>query len=119
MSARLFAGIRFFFVKYVRSKLNAFFLDPMYHHHYCCSRFLLFYVPSCSIRFQKLGGEVADHFHQLNDERLSELFTTGAAELQERALVLGNQLAHCMASRDRFKEGDWPYPELRKLTGFG
>ena len=30
MSARLFAGIRFFFVKYVRNKLNAFFLDPMY-----------------------------------------------------------------------------------------
>ena len=30
MSGRLFAGIRFFFVKYVRNKLNAFFLDPMY-----------------------------------------------------------------------------------------
>lgn len=30
MSAKLFAGIRFFFVKYVRNKLNSFFLDPVY-----------------------------------------------------------------------------------------
>jgi len=29
MSAKLFAGIRFFFVKYVRNKLNSFFLDPV------------------------------------------------------------------------------------------
>lgn len=30
LAARMFAGIRFFFAKYVRNKLNAFFLDPMY-----------------------------------------------------------------------------------------
>ncbi len=29
MAARLFSGIRFLFVKYIRNKLNAFFLDPM------------------------------------------------------------------------------------------
>ena len=29
LAARLFAGIRFFFVKYIKNKLNAFFLDPM------------------------------------------------------------------------------------------
>ena len=29
MSARLFAGIRFFFVKFIRNKFNAFFLDPV------------------------------------------------------------------------------------------
>jgi hypothetical protein len=29
MAAKMFASIRFFFVKYVRNKLNAFFLDPM------------------------------------------------------------------------------------------
>lgn len=29
MAARLFAGIRFFFVKFIRNKFNAFFLDPM------------------------------------------------------------------------------------------
>lgn len=83
MSARLFAGIRFFFVKYVRNKLNAFFLDPM---------------------FQRLGGEVTDHFRKLTDDRFSELFALGAVELKERAVMLENQLVHCTASRDRFKE---------------
>lgn len=29
LASRLFAGIRFFFVKYIKNKLNAFFLDPM------------------------------------------------------------------------------------------
>lgn len=29
LAARMFAGIRFFFAKYVRNKMNAFFLDPM------------------------------------------------------------------------------------------
>lgn len=29
MAARLFSGIRFFFVKFIRNKFNAFFLDPM------------------------------------------------------------------------------------------
>lgn len=29
IAAKIFAGIRFFFVKYVRNKLNAFFLNPM------------------------------------------------------------------------------------------
>ena len=29
LAAKMFAGIRFFFAKYVRNKLNAFFLDPM------------------------------------------------------------------------------------------
>jgi hypothetical protein len=29
MAAKMFSGIRFFFTKYVRNKMNAFFLDPM------------------------------------------------------------------------------------------
>jgi hypothetical protein len=29
MSAKLFAGIRYYFAKYLRNKMNAFFLDPM------------------------------------------------------------------------------------------
>jgi hypothetical protein len=29
MAGRLFEGIRFFFAKFVRNKLNAFFLNPM------------------------------------------------------------------------------------------
>lgn len=28
-AAKMFAGIRYFFAKYVRNKMNAFFLDPM------------------------------------------------------------------------------------------
>lgn len=30
IAAKMFSGIRYFFAKYVRNKLNAFFLDPMY-----------------------------------------------------------------------------------------
>lgn len=30
MAGRLFAGVRYFFTKYIRAKMNAFFLDPMY-----------------------------------------------------------------------------------------
>ena len=56
-------------------------------------------------RFQKLGGEVTDHFRKLTDDRFSELFALGAVELKERAVMLENQLVHCTASRDRFKEG--------------
>jgi len=83
MSAKLFAGIRFFFVKYIRNKLNSFFLDPM---------------------FQRMGGDITDHFRKLSDEKYEDLFALGAAELRERAQVLESQLAHCTASRDRFKE---------------
>lgn len=109
MSARLFAGIRFFFVKYVRNKLNAFFLDPMYllglpppqrgEPHATTSTL------APTHRFQRLGGEVTDHFRKLTDDRFSELFALGAVELKERAVMLENQLVHCTASRDRFKEG--------------
>jgi hypothetical protein len=111
MSAKLFAGIRFFFVKYVRNKLNAFFLDPMY-----VALFLLFLLRAShlllSCRFQRLGGEVTDHFRKLTDDRFSELFALGAVELKERAVMLENQLVHCTASRDRFKEGTPVLPQL-------
>jgi hypothetical protein len=30
MSGKLFAGVRYFFTKYIRAKLNAFFINPMY-----------------------------------------------------------------------------------------
>jgi hypothetical protein len=29
MAGRLFAGVRYFYTKYIRAKMNAFFLDPM------------------------------------------------------------------------------------------
>ena len=55
-------------------------------------------------RFSRLGEMVADHFRKLSDDRFSELFALGAAELRERATVLESQLAHCTASRDRFRQ---------------
>jgi hypothetical protein len=30
MAGRLFSGVRYFFAKYVRAKMNSSFLDPMY-----------------------------------------------------------------------------------------
>ncbi|KAL6041865.1 Dynamin domain containing protein [Balamuthia mandrillaris] len=82
MSAKLFSGIRFFFVKYIRNKLNAFFLDPM---------------------FQKLGGAITNYFRRLNNDHYEKMFQLGAEELRERVTLLEHQLAHCTAARDKFK----------------
>lgn len=82
MAARLFSGIRFFFVKFVRNKLNAFFLDPM---------------------FQRLAQELAAHFRRLDDRCYEEIFQLGITELRERLQRLELQYQHCVTNRDRFK----------------
>jgi len=43
MSAKLFSGIRFFFVKQMRNKFHAFFVDPMcvFIHSFIHSFFLM------------------------------------------------------------------------------
>lgn len=46
MSARLFSGIRFFFVKFIRNKFNAFFLDPLYVARTNCQHEFLFFSVS-------------------------------------------------------------------------
>lgn len=38
--------------------------------------------PHSMHRFQKLGGEITDHFRKLSDEHYEELFSLGAAELR-------------------------------------
>ena len=55
---------------------------------------------------------MTDHFRKLTDDRFSELFALGAVELKERAVMLENQLVHCTASRDRFKEGTFTHRVL-------
>lgn len=54
LAARLFAGIRFFFVKYIKNKLNAFFLDPM-----CASPLLLALLRSRHSRLCLAAGSSA------------------------------------------------------------
>lgn len=100
MSAKLFAGIRFFFVKYIRNKLNAFFLDPM---------------------FQKLGSYLTEHFRKLTNEvrehsflffslishfkkMYEKMFDLGIKDLQNRLIILQKQYVQCKNNRDRFKE---------------
>jgi len=83
LAARLFAGVRYFFTKYIRSKFNAFFLDPM---------------------FQKLGRELTDHFRKMPDKKYEELFNLGLAQLKQRAGTLEAQLEQVTKQRNKFKE---------------
>jgi len=83
MSAKMFAGIRFFFAKYVRNKMNAFFMDPM---------------------LQDVGAAVVNHFYRVSDKKYEEMFIDGLAELKELKVKLETQLALCAQQRDRFKD---------------
>eukprot|EP00027_Filamoeba_sp_ATCC50430_P017323 CAMPEP_0168573610 /NCGR_PEP_ID=MMETSP0413-20121227/18631_1 /TAXON_ID=136452 /ORGANISM="Filamoeba nolandi, Strain NC-AS-23-1" /LENGTH=604 /DNA_ID=CAMNT_0008606881 /DNA_START=1 /DNA_END=1816 /DNA_ORIENTATION=- len=83
LAAKMFAGIRFFFAKYVRNKLNAFFLDPM---------------------LQEVGAAVVNHFHKLPEKKYEEMFIEGVEELKELRTKLEKQLTLCSQQRDRFKE---------------
>src|SRR5690606_37937659 len=83
MAGKLFAGVRFFFAKYVRNKMNSFFLDPMFQH---------------------LSAQLTDHFRRLDDTRYEELFHASAADLRARSSDLGDRLRHLSAARDRFRQ---------------
>ncbi|KYQ94066.1 dynamin like protein [Tieghemostelium lacteum] len=83
IAGRLFSGIRFFFSKLIRNKLNAFFLDPI---------------------FQKLGGIMIDHFTQLSDKTYEEMFQLGIKELHSMLQKLEYQLIDCKKNRDKFKD---------------
>eukprot|EP01105_Mastigella_eilhardi_P002304 TRINITY_DN1282_c0_g1_i1.p1 TRINITY_DN1282_c0_g1~~TRINITY_DN1282_c0_g1_i1.p1 ORF type:complete len:782 (-),score=270.13 TRINITY_DN1282_c0_g1_i1:25-2370(-) len=83
MSARLFAGVRYFFAKYIRNKLNAFFLDPM---------------------FRGLGATIVDHFRRTPDPQYEQMFNLGVADLRVRSGKLDLQLAKCKENLQRFKE---------------
>lgn len=83
LAAKMFAGIRYFFAKYVRNKLNAFFLDPM---------------------LQKVGSMVVNHFYRLPSKKYEDMFLGGIEELKNVQEKLTRQLAACTQQRDRFKE---------------
>jgi len=82
LAARLFAGIRFFFIKLLRSKLNAFFLNPM---------------------FKQLSDHMLEHFRNLDDSTFEQTFNNGVNEIKERITLLEAQLQQVSASRDEFK----------------
>jgi len=83
LAAKMFAGIRYFFAKYVRNKMNAFFLDPM---------------------LQEVGALVVNHFYKLNETKYEEMFLEGIAELKKMNAKLEHQLSLCVKQRDKFKE---------------
>jgi len=83
MAGKLFAGVRYFFTKYIRSKFNAFFLDPV---------------------FQVLRQHLTDYFRKISNERYKEMFEAGASHLKERATLLQTQLQKFSTQRDQCKE---------------
>ncbi|EGC35126.1 hypothetical protein DICPUDRAFT_33855 [Dictyostelium purpureum] len=83
IAGRLFSGIRFFFSKLIRNKLNAFFLNPM---------------------FQKLGPIMVNYFSKLPDQKYEEMFQLGIKELENKLHKLEHQLVDCKKNRDKFKE---------------
>jgi len=83
LAGKLFAGIRYFFAKYIRNKLNAFFLDPM---------------------FQRLSSELIDHFFKLSNKNYEEMFQLGVEEMKSLLQRLELQLEKCKANRDKFRE---------------
>jgi len=91
LSGKLFAGVRYFFTKYIRSKFNAFFLDPM---------------------FQELGRRLTDHFRKMTDDKYEEMFNLGLKQLRERATLLQIQLQKCVSQRDGFKSVLQDYRKL-------
>lgn len=82
LSGKIFSGIRYFFAKYIRNKLNAFFLDPM---------------------FQLLGPELIDRFFKLPDNKYEEMFQLGVEEMKGLQRKLEVQLSKCKTNRDRFR----------------
>lgn len=83
LASKMFAGIRYFFAKYVRNKMNAFFLDPM---------------------LQKVGSMVVNHFYRLPETKYEEMFLGGLQELKTMQEKLSRQLLSCTQQRDKFKE---------------
>eukprot|EP01126_Amoeba_proteus_P010719 TRINITY_DN1421_c0_g1_i17.p1 TRINITY_DN1421_c0_g1~~TRINITY_DN1421_c0_g1_i17.p1 ORF type:complete len:379 (+),score=74.31 TRINITY_DN1421_c0_g1_i17:1585-2721(+) len=83
MAGRLFAGVRYFFTKYIRAKMNAFFLDPM---------------------FQQLGRKLTDHFRKMSDSQYESMFDLGLTQLKQRASALSTHLQKFVSQRDRFRQ---------------
>uniref|UniRef100_A0A6B2KYK6 Dynamin-type G domain-containing protein n=1 Tax=Arcella intermedia TaxID=1963864 RepID=A0A6B2KYK6_9EUKA len=67
IAGKLFAGIRYFWTKLLRSKFNAFFLDPM---------------------FQDLGSELLDHFRKMEDSQFEKIFNSSVIELKDKIAKL-------------------------------
>jgi len=82
MSSKLFAGIRYFFTKYIRSKCSAFFLTPM---------------------FKMLGFELTEYFRKLSDDEYEVLMDTGRQKVIEREKILVLQLEKAKEQRENFK----------------
>jgi len=92
LAAKMFGSIRYFFAKYVRNKMNAFFLDPM---------------------LQEVGAGVVHHFYKLPETKYEDMFLEGVTELKQLEIKLEKQLAICSQQRDRFKE---VYHKMRQST---
>ena len=83
ISSKLFSGIRFFFVKYIRNKLNAFFLEPI---------------------FQKLGSSLSEHYRKMENNTYEKMFDLGIKDLENKLIILQKKFVHCKQNRDKFKE---------------
>eukprot|EP00761_Pharyngomonas_kirbyi_P008949 gb/GECH01008962.1/.p1 GENE.gb/GECH01008962.1/~~gb/GECH01008962.1/.p1 ORF type:complete len:869 (+),score=229.05 gb/GECH01008962.1/:1-2607(+) len=82
-AARLFAGVRLMFVKYIRAKYNAFFLSPI---------------------FNTLNDSLRKHFNQLHEEELKEMLDLGVKDMRRQRTNLQTQLKELEKNRDKFRD---------------
>lgn len=83
MSAKLFAGTRFFFAKFIGTKMSAFFFDPMN---------------------RRLRAALLEHFRRLPDDSYEEMFQLGIASLRASEAKLEAQLHRCREAHEKFRE---------------
>lgn len=83
MAAKLFAGVRYFFTKYMRSKCNALFLAPM---------------------FKDLGLYLNEYFRNMTNDDYEALFNTGHVQLTKRKDHLEEQLVLAKEQCEKFKQ---------------
>lgn len=106
MAAELFAGIRFFFSKFVRSKLHAFLLTPLSVIVRVSSRPLgpIKSLTPQSTRHHELPRTLSRFADSLTRTQVEEYFALGLEALKRRAEDLSVQLVKLEAQRKRFQD---------------
>jgi hypothetical protein len=81
IAAKLFAGVRLLFVKYVRAKFNSFFLNPMFE---------LFLFTFFS--FTKMDTFITQHFKSMEDDKLRDLLGDNVENLKRQKANLKSKM---------------------------
>ncbi|KAL0490286.1 dynamin, partial [Acrasis kona] len=82
VAAKLFAGVRLLFVKYIRAKYNAFFLNPI---------------------FTEMDNAVRVHFTEMGNDKLKELMGVQMAKLKRHKEGLTDVVNKLSAQKEKFQ----------------